>query len=77
MTDTTTGLGIAFITILSAAILIMVGLFVFRLGWLWTQQAANEPGSIGYDSKRGSGTSAGNVARMESEGSSGKKINLI
>jgi len=37
----------------------------------------NMPGSKGYNSKRGSGRSYRNTARRESQGSSGKKINLL
>lgn len=35
------------------------------------------PGSKGYNSRRGSGSSFRNVARRESQGSSGRKINLL
>lgn len=37
----------------------------------------NMPGSKGYNSRRGSGASFRNVARRESQGSTGKRINLI
>jgi len=37
-------------------------------GW---RQRENLPGSVGYDSMRGSGASAGNRARMESDGPGG------
>jgi len=69
--------GASSLVILAAIVGILVALLVFRWGWRKTVNLANEPGSFGYNSRRGSGRSSGNFARMESQGSSGKKINLL
>jgi len=80
--------GIAALVVLTAILGVALGLLVFRWGWKQTLQVSGEgipytlrsgnfPGSAGYNSRRGSGASSGNVARMESEGSSGKKINML
>jgi len=74
--STVTGFGVSALTILAAVIGIAVALLVVRWGWL-QMSGSNLPGSPGYDSMRGSGASRNNRARMESQGSSGKKVNLL
>jgi len=77
ITSTVTSLGVAFLAILSALVVVATGLLVVKFGMAKISNVDNMPGSAGYDSRRGSGASANNVARLESQGSTGKKINLL